>query len=187
LGVKLLSRYDIIDCYDRQMRKDKTGVYKISELIQETRNVMPASGPIAAILYDLTCLNKEHLFRELVARLYLQKPNEKENLIQELLKREVMQSTAIGQGIAIPHPRQHNFRTIGSNIVIAVLKVPLDFHAPDQQPVDIVCLVVADNSIIYLQAIRKLMLQFQEQNLAQKLRARTAPTEIATLFLSKEN
>ncbi len=176
----ILTRYEIIDCYDRQMKKDRTRIMYLPQL-QRNSNATSSSG-LAGLLYNLHISNTEELFREMVSCLKLKNPEDQEILIQELLKRETMQSTAIGQGIAIPHPRHPHFTTIGANIVLAVLHDPIKFNAPDNIPVDIFCLVVCDSSTEYLHTIQKLVKQFQNTQLSQKLRIHTSAKEIAEII-----
>ena len=58
------------------------------------------------------------------------------HVIAELLKREELGSTGMGDGVAIPHARfQEIKKPIG---VMAKLKPPIDFDAIDGQPVDLV-------------------------------------------------
>lgn len=236
-----ISRYDIIDCYDRQMKKDMSSTTRIirasmipslatdekilTELASQTipslqasrdkitalpvldsknnntqnspiniaqnslapSNIAQANGTIYAgsnviLIYDVNANTKEQLFREMITQLNLRNPNEKENFIQELVKREAIHSTAVGQGIAIPHPRHHRFTTLGAHTAIAVLKQPLAFDTPDLQPVDIVCLVVYDNPVMYLETVKNLMTKFHDHNLATKLRARATPQEVLSIF-----
>jgi PTS system nitrogen regulatory IIA component len=63
-----------------------------------------------------------------------------EQVLEPILKREQLGSTGVGAGVAIPHARlQELARPIG---VLARLKKPMDFQAIDEQPVDIVCLLL---------------------------------------------
>jgi PTS system nitrogen regulatory IIA component len=58
-----------------------------------------------------------------------------DELFRNILEREQLGSTAIGEGMAIPHCRMKNCsRAMGALIK---LDKPVDFEAIDQQPVDI--------------------------------------------------
>ena len=58
----------------------------------------------------------------------------------KLLAREKLGSTALGKGIAIPHCRISNCqRALGTLIT---LSEPVDFDAPDGQPVDIIFMLL---------------------------------------------
>jgi nitrogen PTS system EIIA component len=58
------------------------------------------------------------------------------DLVSELLlDREKLMSTALNQGIAVPHPRELLLRGQTDKVVIAFPKSPIDFGALDGQPV----------------------------------------------------
>ena len=63
-----------------------------------------------------------------------------ETLFQKFLSREKLGSTAIGNGIAIPHCRAFGVKRIYGCLV--TLKNPIDFEAFDNQPVDVIFALV---------------------------------------------
>ncbi len=68
-----------------------------------------------------------------------------DDLFRELINRERLGSTGIGQGIAIPHCRVSNCpRAVG---VLLTLSDPVDFESVDDKPVDIIfALLVPDEA-----------------------------------------
>ena len=61
-------------------------------------------------------------------------------ILENLIKREKLGSTAVGKGVAIPHITDDNIeKPIG---FIALLSSGLDFSATDNQPVDIIFLLI---------------------------------------------
>ena len=92
------------------------------------------------VLLKIRAADKEQLLQELahLAAEKLKLPEE--NVVSELLKREGLGSTGMGNGVAIPHAR---FAAIARPFgMIARLKQPIDFDAIDGQPVDIVFLLL---------------------------------------------
>ena len=63
-----------------------------------------------------------------------------DGLIAEVLRREKDGSTAIGGGLVIPHGRYEGVAAV--RVAVATLAVPLVIPAADDQPVDIVLLLV---------------------------------------------
>ena len=60
--------------------------------------------------------------------------------VRALAAREELGSTGLGNGIAIPHARIENLKsTIG---LLATLSRPIDFEAVDQEPVDVVLMLL---------------------------------------------
>lgn len=91
---------------------------------------------------DVTC-KKQALktLAENVAPLLAISP---EQLFDALQDREKIGSTGIGNGTAIPHVRVEKAERIYA--VLARLPVPVDFDAIDDQPVDILLMLVAPTS-----------------------------------------
>ena len=100
------------------------------------------------------------------------------SLFEIVMRRERLGSTAIGNGIAIPHAvHQDLTRTVG---IIAVLTSPVDFDAQDRKPVDIVCLVIgpqnADND--HLKCLSSVARSLREAAICDQIRAAKTPNEL---------
>ena len=59
-----------------------------------------------------------------------------QEIFESLFARERLGTTALGQGIAIPHGRTKSCK--GATAVFILLNNPVDYDAPDGQPVDII-------------------------------------------------
>ena len=91
-------------------------------------------------------------------------------ILEKLIKREKLGSTAVGKGIAIPHITNDNIeKPIG---FMALLSSGLDFNATDNQPVDIFFLLVApsNNGSQHLQALASVSRLLRNSKLISKLR-----------------
>ena len=91
-------------------------------------------------------------------------------LLEALTKREKLGSTAVGNGIAIPHANCPNIDK--PKVFVALLSNSLDFNANDDQPVDIIFLLLApDNSgSEHLQALALVSRLLRNKELTTKLR-----------------
>jgi PTS system nitrogen regulatory IIA component len=86
---------------------------------------------------------REEVLREAVARLPLPEGTDAEDLLAFLLAREVSGSSAIGDGIAIPHVRMPIVLDVEEAIVSACfLAAPVDFGAADGRPVTVLFTLV---------------------------------------------
>lgn len=114
-------------------------------------------------------------------------PSEKK-LFEELRAREKMLSTAIGNGVAVPHPRHPSpklFRE--SKIVIARLKTGIDYAAADKKPVRVFFMVCAQNEFIHLRLLAKISkLHHTPEVTANFLKAKNKD-EIIRLLLEFDN
>jgi PTS system nitrogen regulatory IIA component len=92
------------------------------------------------------------------------------NVFSALIARERLGSTGIGQGIAIPHCRIPGCsKTIG---VLVTLDQAIDFDAIDNEPVDIIFVLVVpeDNDQSHLQTLASLAEVFSNKNKQEQFR-----------------
>lgn len=109
------------------------------------------------IYYDLPGDTPEAALHEVVYRLKLPPSLDPEFLLQTLLAREALGSTAFGNGIAIPHVRNPIVgQTDESSITLCFLKNPIDFDAVDGKPVTILFTLVTPNVKAHLNLLAKL-------------------------------
>ncbi len=81
---------------------------------------------------------------------------DRENLLDRLLQREHMSSTALGEGVAVPHPRKP-LAELGKPLVSTFfLAEPLDFHAMDGKPVRVVFLMLSPSTKEHLKLLSQL-------------------------------
>lgn len=84
---------------------------------------------------------KQLLMRAAVELTHVLPDLDADTIFECLVKREKLGSTGIGQGVAIPHCRsEHSRRMIG---LFIKLFDPIEFDAPDNQPVDLFYFLIA--------------------------------------------
>jgi nitrogen PTS system EIIA component len=111
----------------------------------------------------------------------------KDDLIAALLNREDMMSTAIGDGIAIPHPRNPMITTItDASVSICFLKLPVDFGALDNQPVHTLFILLTSNPRRHLEILSKISYLCQMNDFQQLLYQRAPTQEIIDFIQLKE-
>jgi nitrogen PTS system EIIA component len=94
----------------------------------------------ADALVDVSASNKRRLLQELASRAAAALDLSADRICSELLKREELGSTGTGGGIAIPHARMPEIKKPFGMLVR--LKQPIKFDAIDNQPVEIVFLLL---------------------------------------------
>jgi PTS system nitrogen regulatory IIA component len=119
-----------------------------------------------AITANLSSENKEAVIEELVDLLIQSNALEKKykkKVIEVLMAREALGSTAIGQGIAIPHGKSDCV----NNLIgcLGVSKKGIDFDALDGEPAYIFFLLVApiDSAGPHLKALAKISRLFKDK------------------------
>ncbi len=91
-------------------------------------------------------------------------------VLDTILQREKLGSTGVGNGIAIPHGKLANIgRIVG---VFSRLETPVDFEALDDEPVDLVFLLLAPESAgaDHLKALSRIARVLRDPDMVQKLR-----------------
>ena len=123
-----------------------------------------------AILPSLHAQSKKQVLQEVcavAARLTLRSDRE---IFDTLLQRERLGSTGVGHGVAIPHGKLRGLdRLVG---VFARLARPVDFDSLDDQPVDLVFVLLAPESAgaDHLKALARIARILRDPAMAQKLR-----------------
>ena len=102
-----------------------------------------------------------------------------------ILQREKLGSTGVGHGIAIPHGKLDSVDKLFG--IFARLENPIDFEALDDQPVDLVFLLLAPESAgaDHLKALSRIARVLRDNDLVAKLRATDSATAIYT-FLNQD-
>ena len=128
-----------------------------------------------SFLINFEATSKKQMLNEL-CKLANKKFNlDERTLLENLTKREKLGSTAVGNGIAIPHA---NISGISEpRVLVATLSEGLDFNAADDQPIDIVFLLLAPDSegSEHLQALALVSRLLRNNELTNKLRGCKSP------------
>ncbi len=94
----------------------------------------------ADALIEVRASNKRRLLQDVASRAAVALDLPADRICSELLRREELGSTGTGGGIAIPHARMPEIRKPFGMLVR--LKQPIEFDAIDDQPVEIVFLLL---------------------------------------------
>jgi PTS system nitrogen regulatory IIA component len=142
--------------------------------------IAPLVTPDTTLL-DLSFSSKKKLFEhagELFARTHALKAGD---VFSSLFERERLGSTALGYGIAIPHGRIKGLKDACG--AFYRLKTPLEFDAPDNQPVSLcfVLLVPKDANERHLQILGELAQLFGDDAMRARLLAAADAAELLAL------
>jgi nitrogen PTS system EIIA component len=124
-----------------------------------------------AILGSLKANSKKQVIQALAERAAEMTGIEERQIFETLLQREKLGSTGVGGGIAIPHGKLAKLDRIFG--LFARLAKPVDFEALDDQPVDLVFLLLAPEGAgaDHLKALARIARLFREPGVVSKLRA----------------
>ena len=138
-----------------------------------------------AIIPDLAAVTKEGVIREMVEGLRAAgqfRGSDLEDVVKAILKRELLGSTGIGRGVAIPHTKHPGVeRLIGT---IAVSRTGVPFDSLDGEPVYVFVLLISpqDRPGDHLRALENVSRCLRDDGFVRSLRAATTREEIVALL-----
>jgi PTS system nitrogen regulatory IIA component len=138
-----------------------------------------------AIIPDLAAVNKEGVIREMAGSLCAAgcfREADQEDVVRAILKRELLGSTGIGRGVAIPHTKHNGVeRLIGT---VAVSPKGVSFESLDGEPVQVFVLLISpqDRPGDHLRALENVSRCLRDDNFVKALRAATTRDQIWSLL-----
>jgi PTS system nitrogen regulatory IIA component len=112
---------------------------------------------------------------------------EKERLLEAMLEREDLMSTGIGEGIALPHPRNPVIDQRDRQFVsVAFPARPVPWNALDGKAVHTVILIVSASSKCHLHALSKINFLCKQKNFYALLEGRAAAETIVAAIREAE-
>lgn len=109
------------------------------------------------IHYHVAGDNPDTALRSAVEHVSFLTSEDKEELLQKLIAREHLASTGIGNGIAIPHPREPLSNPPEAPVIItSFLETPINYNAIDDKPVFVLFLLVSPTIKLHLHILSRL-------------------------------
>jgi PTS system nitrogen regulatory IIA component len=111
----------------------------------------------------------------------------KDSILASLIEREELMPTAVGMGIAIPHPRRPIISDVkNESVTVCVLLKPIDYKAQDGVPVHTVFIVLSANPKRHLEILSKLLYMCQQEDFTEMLRNGSPAADIMKILWEKE-
>jgi PTS system nitrogen regulatory IIA component len=127
-----------------------------------------------AVIANLRVSSKKQALQELAKRaaelINGKAAGGEREIFEVLLERERLGTTGVGSGIAIPHGKLP--RLDGLHGLFAKLDRPIDFEAIDEQPVDLIFLLLAPEAAgaDHLKALARVSRLLRDRSVCEKLR-----------------
>jgi PTS system nitrogen regulatory IIA component len=124
-----------------------------------------------AVIPALKVISKKQALQELAAKAAALTGQNERAILEVLMQREKLGSTAVGNGIAIPHGKLPKLEKLFG--LFARLGRPVDFEALDAQPVDLIFLLLAPEGAgaDHLKALARVARLLRDADIVHKLRA----------------
>ncbi len=135
-----------------------------------------------AIIPAMRANSKKQLLLELAARAAKLTGLPEREIFDVILQRERLGSTGVGNGIAIPHGKLSNLSSLVG--IFARLETPVDFEALDDQPVDLVFLLLAPEGAgaDHLKALSRIARVLRDHDMVTRIRATDSASAIYMLL-----
>lgn len=158
----------------------------------ETTSPLPTlteSLETGGVVYRLEGNTKKDVLNNLVRELRLPEEVDRDYLLKVLVAREELCSTSIGNGIAIPHPRNPVLLHVTKpSITLAFLEDPVDFNALDGEPVHTLFCLISPTVRAHLHLLSKLSFSLRSPEFLEVLKRQSSRKEIfATLSEIKKS
>lgn len=131
------------------------------------------------VVHDVPGDDAASVLRHLVAAMPLPAEADRELLYSVLLAREALGSTGIGDGIAIPHPRNPIVLHVDRPLVtLCFLRRPVDFGAVDGQPVFALFSLISPTPKVHLHLLSRLAYALRDPQCKAAIARRAGAAEI---------
>lgn len=196
-GVRLVFRHNAIDEwasrrlleFNKENLSDfhQRSTSKFHDLSRDV-SIIPALLKPEWIDAGLTCRSKSSVIREMVALAdrtgllcY------REELLESLIEREKLCSTALSGGLALLHPRNHEpYMFEDSFVVIGKTIAQIPFGSPDRSTTDIFFLICSQDDRIHLHVLARLCMMCHNTSLLLELRGTDDVLEMYRLLVASE-
>jgi PTS system nitrogen regulatory IIA component len=126
---------------------------------EEDERIPSVAGSLerGGIFQDVGGTTREEVLRSIIVLLKLEDEGDRETLLQLLLARDAAAVVPVGEGIAIPHVRYPIALSAEEpSLTLCFLRQPVDFAAPDGQPVFALFFLVSPTTRAHLQMLAKI-------------------------------
>jgi len=142
---------------------------------------------IDCIKIPLNSMKKKEIIKELLTLISeVYEEIDEEDAFKSVIEREKIETTAIGNGVAIPHARKKNITKV--YFAFGITKKGADFNAIDEKPVNLVFLILCPEkkANIQISLLARLSRILHDKKLRKKLSNCKTGQSVIDLFTQYE-
>jgi PTS system nitrogen regulatory IIA component len=174
-----INRIDLLEWATEHRMKLSPEIFARLEIPETPLPRISEALEAGGIHYDIAGEDQQTVLRTIVGLVKLPASADRDFLLQVLLAREALGTTAIGEGIAIPHVRNPILlHGATPTITLTFLAQPIDFKAIDGKPVTILFTLITPTPRVHLHILSKLAYLLRDERLQAVLRRRGGTDEI---------
>ncbi len=178
-GSYQINPVDLLEWATDRGIKVNPALYKMHEADNRPLPTLLQALEAGGIHCDVSGSDKETVLRTVVTELNLPAELDPDFILQVLLAREAMGTTAVGDGIAIPHVRNPILVQMPvPEVSLSYLAEPVDFGALDGKPVQILFTIITPTIRMHLHLLSKLAFCLRDPRLRQILGRECNPEAI---------
>jgi PTS system nitrogen regulatory IIA component len=156
-------RAELLEWATANQVKFSLEIFDRMESVDEPPPELSAAIEAGGVFYNVQDTSKERALRALVEVLPLPEGIDRELILRLLLVREAAATTAIGDGIALPHVRNPIVLHVDRPMVtLCFLEKPVDFGALDGKPVQFLFSLICPTTRNHLQMLSRLSFALQD-------------------------
>ncbi len=135
-----------------------------------------------AVVAKLRATSKKQALQKLAKRAAELTGQPERAIFEVLIERERLGTTGVGNGIAIPHGKLADLDRLYG--LFARIETPIDFDAIDEQPVDLICVLLAPETAgaDHLKALARVSRLLRDRAVCDKLRGTDSAEAIRALL-----
>jgi PTS system nitrogen regulatory IIA component len=157
--------FHISECIDNNAVNEKSPRISLVRAIEQ-----------GGVFYDLDGHDIYSVLKNAVGTTRVIKPDDRDRVLNDLIHREEIASTGIGNGIAIPHPRRPlDGLAEFPALPLFFLKKDIDFNAVDKKPVSVLFMMFSPSTPIHLKLLSALSFSLRRESFLSLLRLREEP------------
>lgn len=135
------------------------------------------------VFFDVEGSTPEEVYKKISNMIQIPDGLSAEQIYNALCAREQVLSTAVGNGIALPHARTSIIKDESDQQVCVVyLKNPIDMQAPDEREVYVMFVLLTQNSQTHLKVLTELAGLFRNLRFRKALESHAGEAEILSLI-----
>ncbi len=158
------NRVDLLEWATANRVKVSVEVFDNLEAEDESSPNLVEALKVGGIFYGLKDTTKDDALRALVQVLPIPEDVDRELLLRLFLAREASSTTAIGDGIALPHVRNPIVLHVECPVVtIGFLERPVDFGALDGKPVEVLFSLICPTIRSHLRMLSRLSFALHDE------------------------
>ena len=135
------------------------------------------------VFFDIEGSTPQEIYKTISGMIKIPDELTSEQVYNALCAREQVLSTAVGNGIALPHARASIIKNIEQQqICVVYLKNPIDMQAPDEREVYVMFVLLTQNSQVHLKVLTELAGLFRNLRFRKALEAHASEAELLSLI-----